>query len=483
VEALHSKELETEATQQSVGITADVRAGDWTLKGGVRHIEQKNSADRDSFNTVIVGAKRPISIVDRKGSISAEYEQDIGQASRKRIQLGGDLQVHDKVKVYARAERINSLTGVSGLSADQTQDTVAIGVKSEVTKSTEIFSEYRLRGAIDGRDMETASGIRGTYEVEKGLSVSPRLEVINSIKGSGKDSVAVSIGAKDVRDTNSRKSGRIELRHDNDRDYFGAEAAYVGRLDEEWSLLARDSIRVESPDEGDSSISNTLTVGFSRRPKSNNKHNMLFYYQNKLEQGRAGEADCNTNILSTHQSYLIDEDITISGRLGGKVEKCKQGGVSSTSDAVVLDARYIWDINSRWDADMHGGILATDSLSEQQYAAGVGLNYLLKKNLRIGGGYNVKGFTEDDLDSEGYNKQGVYVGLQYKVDENSLSWLSGEKQQQSEQDQDKEDSETQSYEDEGSQLEEQEEQSEGFFNKLSNWFSADETNNENNNNE
>ena len=492
VEALHSKGIKSDSVQQSVGVTADVRAGDWTLKGGMRHIEQKNSADSASFNTVIVGAKRPINIANKKGSVSAEYEQDIGEASRRRISVGGDLQVHEKVSIFGRAERTSSLTGSSGLSVDQTQDTLAVGIKSQVMESTEVFSEYRLRGAINARDMETASGIRGNYEIEKGLSVSPRLEVVNSIKGNGKSSVAVSVGAKDTRDGNSRKTGRIEYRHDDDRDYVGAEAAYVGRLDEEWSVLARDSIRVESPDVGDTSISNTLTVGLSKRSRLDNKHNMLFYYQNKLEQGRKGQADCNTNILSTHQNYSINEDMSISGRLGGKVEECKQGSITSTSDAVVMDGRYIWDISSRWDADIHGGILATDFLSEKQYSAGLGVNYLVRKNLRIGGGYNFRGFTEDDLDSEGYNKQGVYVGLQYKVDENSFNWLSGEEAATTEETEETEEKKEQKEKTSksGSDIFNQVEtettdvkEEKGFFSKVSDWFSSDKDENENNKND
>jgi len=49
--------------------------------------------------------------------------------------------------------------------------------------------------------------------------------------------------------------------------------------------------------------------------------------------------------------------------------------------------------------------------------------------MRIGVGYNIKGFEDKDLDSEGYNKQGVYIGLQYKFDEKNLGWLSGAQQQ------------------------------------------------------
>ena len=92
---------------------------------------------------------------------------------------------------------------------------------------------------------------------------------------------------------------------------------------------------------------------------------------------------------------------------------------------MIVDGRLIWDINNRWDIDVHGGVLGTDSMNEMQYSAGIGVNYLVRENLRIGGGYNVSGFEEDDLDTEGYNKEGVYLGLQYKFDEKSLNWLSG----------------------------------------------------------
>ena len=426
VEGIRSKQLDTDATQQSLGVTTDVRVDDWTLKGGVRHIVQHNSADNDTFNTVILGAKHPLDILGRKGHFFGEYEQDIGTASRKRIALGGDIEVHDKVKLYGRAERINSITGVSGLSSSEQQDTLSIGIKSNVLESTEMYSEYRLRGAIDGRDLETASGIRGTYEVKKGLSVSPRLEVINSLKGNGKDSVALSVGIKDTRDTNNRKLLRVETRHDSDRDYYGIEGSYVGRVNEDWSLLARDSLRLDRPDNESSKYQNTFTIGFARRPRTDNKHNMLFLYQNKLERGYDADGDCDAHILSTHQSYEIDDSKTVSGRLGGKTERCSKGGTTSSSNAVVMDGRFIWDITNRWDTDVHGGLLATSGFDELQYSAGLGINYLVKRNLRVGVGYNFKGFEEDDLDSEGYNKQGVYVGLQYKVDENSLGWLSGD---------------------------------------------------------
>ncbi len=423
LEAIHSRDLETNDSEQSVGVTADVKVKGWTLKGGVRHIEQKNSTEDESFQTFIVGAKRAIEIMGKKGSIGTEYEQDFDDTDRRRIAITGDIQVHDKIKLYATGERINSLTGVSGLSSStDTQDTFSIGVKSDILKSTELYSEYRVRGAIDSRDLETASGIRGSYEITKGLSIAPNLEYVRNIDGDEGDSIAASIAIKDARFKDQVAGLRLETRHDDDRTYYGLQANYARRLDTNWSMLLKDTLRYESPDDEEDLVDNTLTVGLAYRPRTENKLHGLFFYQNIEERG-GDNGDCSTHILSTHQNYAIKEDVLISGRLGGKQENCD----GNVSEAVVLDGRLTWDITNRFDIDLRGGALATDGAGETLYSLGAGVNYLVKENLRLGVGYNVVGFKDEDLDPENYNDEGLYIGLQYKFDENSLNWLTGEK--------------------------------------------------------
>ena len=423
IEAIHSKMLDTGDLEQSIGVTADMDVQDWTLKGGVRHIKQEKTTGDEEFQTFIVGVKKNLKIAGKTGSIAAEYEQDFDSTDRRRIAVSGDLQVHEKVKLYARGERINSLSGVSGLSSTANeQDTIAIGVKSNFLKSTELFSEYRVRGGIDSRDLETASGIRGSYELMEGLSISPHLEIVNNLDGDGSDSVAASIAFTDKRSTDQVSSLRLETRHDDDREYYGLQADYVRRIDSNWSVLVKDTLRYELPESDDDLMDNTFTLGLAYRPRRENRQHSLFFYQNKEERG-GDNGDCSTHILSTHQNYEINEDVLLSGRLGGKKEDCD--GVES--DAVVLDGRLTWDLTNRLDVDVHAGVLATDGMGEQQYSFGAGINYLVRKNLRVGVGYNLTGFEDEDLDPESYNDEGLYVGLKYKFDENSLNWLTGEK--------------------------------------------------------
>ena len=423
IEAIHSKMLDTDDVEQSIGVTADMDVKDWTLKGGVRHIRQEDSTGTEQFQTFTIGVKKSLNIAGRKGSIATEYEQDFDSTDRRRIAVIGDLQVHEKVKLYARGERINSLSGVSGLSSTVSeQDTIAIGVKSNFLKSTELFSEYRVRGGIDSRDLETASGIRGSYELTKGFSISPHLEIVNNLGGDGNDSIAASIAFTDKRSTDQVSSLRLETRHDDDREYYGLQADYVRRLNSNWSALVKNTLRYELPESGDDLLDNTFTLGLAYRPRRENHRHSLFFYQNNEERG-GDNGDCSTHILSTHQNYEVNQDVLLSGRLGGKTEDCD--GVKS--DAVVMDGRLTWDLTNRLDLDLHAGVLATDSLGEQQYSFGAGVNYLVRKNLRVGIGYNLTGFQDEDLDPENYNDKGLYIGLKYKFDENSLNWLTGEK--------------------------------------------------------
>jgi hypothetical protein len=44
-------------------------------------------------------------------------------------------------------------------------------------------------------------------------------------------------------------------------------------------------------------------------------------------------------------------------------------------------------------------------------------------NMRIGAGYNITGFADNDLDPESHYAQGAYVGLQIKADEALFNWL------------------------------------------------------------
>ena len=53
-----------------------------------------------------------------------------------------------------------------------------------------------------------------------------------------------------------------------------------------------------------------------------------------------------------------------------------------------------------------------------QTAVGAELGYMVTSNLWLSGGYNVRGFRDDDLTQGEYTNKGVFLRLRFKFDEN-----------------------------------------------------------------
>lgn len=424
VEAVHSQSLENDDAQSSLGVIGKKQIGATQLRAGARGIEQQDDEGSDRFATWILGASQGTSVFGKPLTVGSEYEQAFNDRDRRRIAADADLGITDKTSLYGRYELINSLSGVNLLNNDVETRQFTFGVRSALSRSTDVFSEYRLRGAQDGRDVAAANGIRSHFEIESGLTFSPSAEWIETLEGStSQDSTALSLAAEDKRNPNRRTLGRVETRFGDERTYYGLSAANIWRVNLDWSAVVRDDLRLQyfdgQPKQGD----NIVTLGMARRPRLDNRHHMLFMYKWKTQWGGDAASDRRVHILSNHHNFQPHDDWIFSGRIGAKWQQTELGNLDVETDAYVADGRIIWDISRRFDLDLHGGALTTEGVSERRYSYGVGVNALVRRNLRMGVGYNFSGFRDDDLDPEGYNVEGLYIGLEYKFDEDDLGWL------------------------------------------------------------
>lgn len=426
LEAIHSNQLDSPRQESSLGLTAELKLGKNRLTAGARRIEQRDKDGRERFTTAIVGAQRNLSLVNLPLSLGVEYEQVLNDPDRMRLAADAELGITDNTRLYAGYEAKNSLSGINQLDSNVDNQRLTLGVRSDITDSTNVFSEYRLEGAQGDRDATVATGVRSHLEVEEGLSVSPSLEWVNAVdRGSdaSQESVAVSVAVEDVRDDDRRTLARLETRVSDDRTYYGATAANVWRLNRDWSGVVRNDLRLQDvdgkPREGD----NIVTLGLARRPLLNNRLHSLYMYKWKEKWGGDTGSDNTLHLLSTHQNYQAGDDWILSGRLGGKWQTTELGSLDVTTDAYIANSRLIWDLNRRFDIDLNAGVLATNGGDEVRYSYGLGLNALVRRNLRVGIGYNVAGFSDTDLDPQGYNAKGLFLGFEFKFDESSLGWL------------------------------------------------------------
>jgi len=424
VEAVHSQSLENDDAQSSLGLIGKKQIGATQLRAGARGIEQKDDQGEDRFATWVLGASQGTRLFGKPLTVGSEYEQAFNDRDRRRIAADADLGITDKTSLYSRYELINSLSGVNLLNNDVETRQFTFGVRSALSRSTDVFSEYRLRGAQDGRDVAAANGVRSHFEIEPGLTFSPSAEWIETLEGNtSQDSTALSLAAEDKRNPNRRTLARVETRLGDERTYYGFSATDIWRVNLDWSAVVRDDLRLQyfdgQPKQGD----NIVTLGMARRPRLDNRHHMLFMYKWKTQWGGEAASDRRVHIVSNHHNFQPHDDWIFSGRIGAKWQQTELGNLDVDTDAYVADGRIIWDISRRFDLDLHGGALTTEGVSERRYSYGVGVNALVRRNLRMGVGYNFSGFRDDDLDPEGYNVEGLYIGLEYKFDEDDLGWL------------------------------------------------------------
>ncbi|MFK7856330.1 MAG: transporter [Granulosicoccus sp.] len=426
---VNAKSLFSESTSDnthygSAGLLLDKRLDQWSLNAGARRIWSADGNRDIHFNTIQLGAERRFKLAGgRSLSLGMDAERDIADSQRFRYGVESRVQMFDHVHVYGRYEREQGLLQQSLNGSQEGSRQWVVGVESDVLPSTQLYSEYRMRGSFSGRDMETASGVRGRYVVRPGLSISPALEIIDVLQGSqSSDSIAISLGMSDTRNPNRKLTAQAEIRDAADNRYYGFRATLAQRLNLDWTTLVREEFTRQSPATGELTARHRFTLGLARRPKLDNQQHGLYLFNWKEDFGPEFGQDKRTYLLSTHQNYQFDNHFTVSGRLGAKWQTTNYQHHDVSTRFALFDARAIYDLNRRWELDVRGGWLGVASGGDQ-FSLGAGVSWIADRNVRLGLAYNVVGFKEEDLDEQGFNRQGIHLGLQFKFDEDWFRWL------------------------------------------------------------
>jgi|GEM_PF-447008 len=421
--ALGSDSTGEDAGFGSIGVVFDKTFSDWSLTGGGRQLWSRQGEDRTTFRTLLLGIEKRFLFGGRAVSIGVDAERAVGDSGRFRYGVESRVQVHEHVTLHARYERERGIAAQSLLGEREGSRQLVVGVESDILPSTQVYSEYRMRGAFSGRAMESASGLRGRYELEPGLTVSPALEVIDALGGDAEDSVAVSLGASDTRNPNRKLTGQAELRQTEESRYLGVRATLAQRLDVDWTALLREEYTRQVPNVGELSSRQRFTLGLARRPKLENRHHALFLANWKQDYGPEDGQDRETHVLASHQNRELGAGATLSGRAATKWQRIRYERGTRASRAWLFDIRATVDMARRFELDLRAGWLGAGEFGDGRFSLGAGLAWIVDRNLRVGVAYNLLGFREEDLDEQGYNAQGVSIGLQWKFDEDLFQWL------------------------------------------------------------
>ena len=364
--------------------------------------------------------------------LGGEIEHDIDGDSRRRYAAGADWQWGERTKLYARYERQEGWAYLQGVTTTgQNANAFIFGVDSTYLKDTQVFSEYRLRDAVSGRDLQLASGVRNFWDVKEGIRLTTALEHIDVVSGQTAPANAASVGIDYIADPLWRGSARLELRRSGDIDSTAenetfttvlGQALIARKLDRDWTLLARDYLLATRYKARGDIVQNRAQLGVAYRDNDTNRVNALGKVEYKDERDASnaatGELKSRAFIVSAHADWHPSRPWWLTGRVAGKWQRDQfEQGVQSRFDAQLVAGRVVYDVSENWDV----GVLAAVQLGQsgaRQYATGAEVGYLLQQNLWASAGFNVSGFKGDsDLTGYEYVQRGFYLRLRFKFDE------------------------------------------------------------------
>jgi hypothetical protein len=144
----------------------------------------------------------------------------------------------------------------------------------------------------------------------------------------------------------------------------------------------------------------------------------LYEFRTQQDDNPAIDEKRVSHVVSLHADYHPSRPWWLTGRLAGKrVNERFVGGVRDDYTAWLTGGRITWDVSERWDLGLQHHLLWSRQGDARQSSLGVEAGYLVQSNLWVSVGFNVRGFSDDELQGSTYTREGAYVRLRFKFDE------------------------------------------------------------------
>ena len=352
-----------------------------------------------------------------------EYEQDIKHADRHVAAVGGDYQMGNIGRIYARHEFISSLSGPYALNGTQAQNASVLGIDSTYMQDGHLFSEYRIRDAFSGADTEAAIGLRNLWRVAPGLGISTGFERVRVLSGIGtNEATALTLGLEYTDNPLLKISTRLELRNAQTSKSIFSSIGAAAKLSNDWTALTRNAFAL-TRNQGTLSgerLQERLQAGVAYRDTSSDQFNALGRVEHRVENDdtQTGISLKRTvELIALNGNYQPVRPLVMSLRFARKWVTDRSNNLSSKYNATLVGARATYDINNKWDLGLVGNVVTGGGVSTRQQSLGVEAGYLLATNLWLSAGYNIFGFRDDDLAGADYTNRGLYIRLRFKFDE------------------------------------------------------------------
>ena len=352
-----------------------------------------------------------------QGSVFGEFEQDVSEASQRRLAVGGDYRLLGRARLYGRHEFITSLAGPYALNTEQDRNTTVFGIAADVLPGQSVFSEYRVRDAIGGREAQAAIGLRNRWEVRDGVRLSSSLERLAPLSEGGASATAITGGIEYTASPLWRGSARAEYRNAESGDNLFGSVGYARKLSRDWTLLG--SSLFSTMVDGDRAFERTR-LGVAYRQTDRNRWTGLARYEHRYDRNpdlSSTETRRTAHVFAGHLNYQPNLDWVLRGQWASKWANERSGGFATSTQAHLAGLRTTVDLTDRFDIGAVGRVLLAGAFESAQWGLGGEVGLTLRDQIRLSAGYNVFGFSDGDFSDLDQTDHGFYVQLGMTFDE------------------------------------------------------------------
>ncbi|MFC5472502.1 hypothetical protein [Paraherbaspirillum soli] len=399
--------------------------------------------------------------VSEKVDLTAEYEHGIADDSYHRAAVGAAYRYAELGRLYGKYEWASGLSSPQATNGLYDSSAFVFGVDNEYMPNQRVFSEYRMRDAIAGNDLQWASGLRNAWNVSDTVKLSSSAEYLRAYRGQTQDAYALTGGVEWRPNELWLLGGRLEWRRTKDRDVTQTnttdpQAAPITtlrpgndswlstltaarKINRDWTFLGRNYLLyTDNRGHTGNLWEDKVQLGLAYRDTDTNRLNVLARYEYWLQRDHSGlnnyvppagindglgGSDPNASqgfdkhIVSVHGDYHPSRPWWIDGRLAAKWQRDYFDGGRDIYSAYLVGGRVTYDISKRWDISALTSVLYSPQGRSKQYAVGAEAGYQLQDNLWLSAGYNWRGFNDRDLTGSDYTNRGVYLRIRFKFDE------------------------------------------------------------------
>jgi hypothetical protein len=357
--------------------------------------------------------------------VYGEAEQDLRDDDKRLAAVGGHLRLTERTKAYLRHEFLSSLGSPYALSSRQRNYSTVFGLSSTYLKGADVFSEYRLRDAIAGREAQAAMGLRNLWSLRPGVDLSASVERLHSIAGRDDEATAATMGLSHTASQRFKGSARVEWRRDASGDTWLSTLGLARKLSSDWTLLSKNYYQRTEPKRGRGDVQNRFWFGGAYRDVESNRLNLLSRYEYRFEDMRGTPALAipavatkrDVHAVSTHADWHPSASWTLSGQHAAKLVSDRTEGSLSRYLANLVSGRLGYDLSRRVDVGVLGSASWSPNAGGRRYGLGGELGYLLHGNVWLSIGYNLIGFSDRDMAGSQETARGAFVRMRIKFDE------------------------------------------------------------------